>query len=121
MTTLNESYNALKKSKGFLTQILLKPFNTWTAKTIKEEASNCLKHYPFLNEEGKPLWHDDELEDLTRRLVDLLESTNISEDGRIYRPVTFTVRDTDCGVELSDIMRKITDIVKPKKEEKDPD
>jgi len=60
MSLRYEQYRALKKSRAFLRELLSSPHRSWTAKEIKEKAYDCLRHYPYMNEHGKPFFSEDE-------------------------------------------------------------
>ena len=55
MSLRYEQYNALKLSKEFLTVLLRHP-----KKEIRDKAYNCLRHFPRLEESGKPQFSKDE-------------------------------------------------------------
>jgi len=60
MSLRYEEYRALKKTRAFLRELLSRPHKSWTAREIKEQAYTCIKHYPHINEYGKPLFSKDE-------------------------------------------------------------
>ena len=53
-----EQYNSLLKTRKFLRDLLL-PTRPKTAKEIKARAYSCLRHFPFLKENGEPMWSQD--------------------------------------------------------------
>lgn len=62
MSLRYEQYRALQ-----LTRELLRDFLTGSVKLTKKEtrerASRCLRHYPFLNEKGRPMFSQDSFTD----------------------------------------------------------
>ena len=58
-----EQCNALLKTKAFLRDLLQEHKGPWTKKELRERAYRCLKHFPFLNENGHPLFSNDEFTD----------------------------------------------------------
>jgi hypothetical protein len=57
MSLRYEQCRALKKTRDFLRLILLSP--RMSQKDLRDQASSCLHHYPFLNEHGQPFWSTD--------------------------------------------------------------
>ena len=62
MSLRYEQYNALKRSRDLLRRLLTTD-RPKTVKELKEEASRCLKHFPFLSEKGKPYFSNDNFSD----------------------------------------------------------
>ena len=58
MSLKYEQYNSLKYTKEFLYK-LLDTKQTKVPKPIREEAARCLKHFPFLKENGEPIFSND--------------------------------------------------------------
>lgn len=58
MSLRQEQYRALKRTHEFLCNLML-PSRPKTAKEIKERAYACLRHFPFLDEHGKPHFSQD--------------------------------------------------------------
>ena len=60
MSLRRQQYNALKETRQFLRDILF-----WTGrmshKEMKTRARDCLKHFPFLYDNGQPKWSQDNL------------------------------------------------------------
>ena len=56
MSTKEERYYALLKTKEFLQDLLDTKKRPKTIKELKERARICLRHFPFLDEKGKPLF-----------------------------------------------------------------
>lgn len=56
MSLKNEQYNSLKMTHEFLMKILLIKSKNLRLSDMKEEASRCLRHYPFLDQNGKPIF-----------------------------------------------------------------
>lgn len=59
MSLRREQYAALRQARDFL-RSLLDPKATRVPKSVRQEASRCLHHYPFLEDSGKPVWSRDE-------------------------------------------------------------
>lgn len=59
MSLRYEQYNALKQTRNFLRELIW-----WEGpmrKTeVRERASDCLHHFPLLDDQGEPLWSQDE-------------------------------------------------------------
>jgi hypothetical protein len=53
----NEQYRSIKRTRQFLSDILLRKLKT--PKEIREAASCCIKHFPFLDEHGRPYYSQD--------------------------------------------------------------
>lgn len=58
MSLRYEQYNALKLTEQFLLD-LCKP-GTWTKKELIDRARSCLRHFPFLDGNGKPMFSKDD-------------------------------------------------------------
>ena len=58
MSLLHEQHRALLRTRKFLRDLLLQT-RTKTAKEIKARAYSCLRHFPFLKENGEPMWSQD--------------------------------------------------------------
>ena len=58
-----EQYWALQHTRRFLVAILSNPHKHWTAKSLKCEASRCLKHFPPLTRKGEPMFSIDTIGD----------------------------------------------------------
>ena len=54
MSLRYEQHRALKMTREFLREILTGP--RMPTKALRERASRCLHHFPFLRESGKPMW-----------------------------------------------------------------
>ena len=63
MSLRYEQCTALLRAREFLRELLLPRSKPWTKKELKERAYRCLRHYPFLNEYGHPLFSNDEFTD----------------------------------------------------------
>lgn len=59
MSLRYEQFNALKRTQEFL-RLILAGKQPKTKTEMREMAYRCIKHFPFLNEHGKPLWSQDE-------------------------------------------------------------
>ena len=58
MSLKYEQYRALLRTREFLRDLLL-PTRPKKAKEIKARAYSCLRHFPFLKENGEPMWSQD--------------------------------------------------------------
>jgi hypothetical protein len=59
MSLRYEQYWALKRTRDFMRTILAGE-QPKTKTEMREEAYRCIKHFPPLNEHGKPWWSHDE-------------------------------------------------------------
>jgi hypothetical protein len=57
-----EQRNSLLKSRNLLRDCLDPQKRPKTVKQLRERAHSALRHYPFLDERGEPLWSQDEFE-----------------------------------------------------------
>jgi hypothetical protein len=57
-----EQRNALLKARQLLRDCLDPQKRPKTVKELRERASSALRHFPFLDERGEPLWSQDEFE-----------------------------------------------------------
>jgi hypothetical protein len=55
-----EQYTALRRTRQFLRDLLHPSTRPKTVKDLRARASACLRHYPFLEESGKPMFSQDE-------------------------------------------------------------
>jgi hypothetical protein len=55
-----EQYTALRRTRQFLADLLHPSTRPKTVKELRGRASACLRHYPFLEESGKPMFSQDE-------------------------------------------------------------
>ena len=55
-----EQYNSLKVTQRFLCDLLTVDQYPKTKREMRERASRCLRHFPFLYESGQPMWSKDE-------------------------------------------------------------
>jgi len=60
MSLKYEQYRALKITRDFLRDIIAKPRQP--QKVLKQRASSCLRHYPFLKSNGEPMFSADDFE-----------------------------------------------------------
>ena len=56
MSLKHEQYWALKKARDFLRDLMDSKRRPKTVKEMKERAYSCLRHYPFLKEDGEPMF-----------------------------------------------------------------
>ena len=59
MSLRYEQYRSLKMTKEFLRDLLTGENYPKTKKKMRKRASACLKHFPFLYENGQPMWSQD--------------------------------------------------------------
>lgn len=55
MSTKAERYNSLLLTREFLRDLLNPKKCPKTKKELRERAYRCLRHYPYLDERGKPI------------------------------------------------------------------
>jgi hypothetical protein len=60
MSLRSEQYWALKKTQAFLRDLLFPDTRPKKASELKERAYRCLKHFPFLDDDGKPMFSKDD-------------------------------------------------------------
>lgn len=65
MSLRYEQYRSLKMTREFLRDLLSVEDYPKTKKEMRERASWCLHHYPFLHESGQPMWSRDEFTEET--------------------------------------------------------
>ena len=58
-----EQYSALLRSREFLRDLLTTDKYPKTKKEMRERAHRCLRHYPFLETSGKPMFSQDPFPD----------------------------------------------------------
>jgi hypothetical protein len=61
MSLRYEQYRALRRTRQFLADLLHPSTRPRTVKELRGRASACLRHFPFLEESGKPIFSQDEL------------------------------------------------------------
>lgn len=54
-----EQYHALHRTREFLRDLLTVDRYPRTKAEMRERACRCLKHYPFLRENGEPMFSQD--------------------------------------------------------------
>jgi|694.fasta_scaffold06436_19 hypothetical protein len=54
-----EQYNSLKKTRKFLQDLLHHSTRPKKVSDISKQASSCLRHFPFLKENGEPMFSND--------------------------------------------------------------
>lgn len=59
MSLRQEQYWAIQRTRDFLRE-LLRWKGYMNKKEVRERAYRCLKHFPFLHENGQPMWSKDE-------------------------------------------------------------
>lgn len=59
MSLRYEQYNSLKITKEFLRELLYPETRPKTVKEMRERVSRCLRHFPKLKENGKPIFSKD--------------------------------------------------------------
>jgi hypothetical protein len=60
MSLRYEQYHSLKKTQQFLRELLDKTTRPKTVRDLKKRALSCLRHYPFLHENGEPMFSRDD-------------------------------------------------------------
>lgn len=60
MSLRYENYYALYKTREFLRDLLYTDTRPKTVKEMKDRAYSCLKHFPFLKENGEPIFSKDD-------------------------------------------------------------
>ena len=59
MSLRYEQYRSLKITREFLYELLFTKTRPKTVKDLRAKAIRCLKHYPHLEESGKPIFSKD--------------------------------------------------------------
>jgi hypothetical protein len=59
MSLRREQYYALKKTQTFLRDLLFTDTRPKKVSELKARAHSCLRHYPFLDNDGKPMFSRD--------------------------------------------------------------
>ena len=62
MSLRHEQRRALIKARDLLRDLLHPSTRPKTVRELRERASCALRHFPFLDERGEPLWSQDEFE-----------------------------------------------------------
>jgi len=60
MSLRYEQYWSLRRTRQFLADLLHPSTRPKTVKELRTRASACLRHFPFLEESGKPIFSQDE-------------------------------------------------------------
>ena len=60
MSLRYEQYHALKMTRDLLRDLLDPKLRPKTQKEMRERVLGCLRHYPFLEESGEPMFSKDE-------------------------------------------------------------
>jgi len=60
MSLRYEQYHSLEATKEFLGDLIDRSKTPKVPMPIRERASRCLRHFPFLDENGKPTFSKDE-------------------------------------------------------------
>jgi len=60
MSLRHEQYRSLKITREFLRDLLDTHKRPKTVKELKNRVYLCLKNYPFLQENGRPIWSRDD-------------------------------------------------------------
>jgi hypothetical protein len=63
MSLRYEQYHSLLKTQNFLRDLLFTDTRPKTVKELKQRAYSCLRHYPFLKENGEPMFSQDTFSD----------------------------------------------------------
>jgi hypothetical protein len=59
MSLRYEQYNSLKRTRDFLRDLMDAKARPKTVRETRERAYRCLRHFPFLYENGKPMFSRD--------------------------------------------------------------
>ena len=59
MSLRYEQRRALQATREFLRQLLV-PGKRWTKTDLRRCAYGCLRHFPYLQANGEPIWSQDE-------------------------------------------------------------
>jgi len=59
MSLRYEQYHSLRNTREFLCDLLTVGQYPKTKREMRKRASACLKHFPFLHENGQPMWSQD--------------------------------------------------------------
>ena len=60
MSLRREQYWALKKTQAFLRDLLFTDTRPKKVSELKDRAYRCLKHFPHLDNDGKPIFSKDD-------------------------------------------------------------
>jgi hypothetical protein len=60
MSLRREQYWALKKTQAFLRDLLFPDTRPKKVSELKDRAYRCLKHFPHLDDDGKPMFSKDD-------------------------------------------------------------
>ena len=60
MSLRYEQYHSLQMTKEFLRDLLTVEDYPKTKGEMRERAFLCLRHFPFLHENGQPMWSEDD-------------------------------------------------------------
>jgi hypothetical protein len=63
MSLKHEQRRALLKARDLLRDLLHPSKRPKTVRELRERASCALRHYPFLDERGEPMWSQDEFDE----------------------------------------------------------
>lgn len=55
-----EQYWALRKTRDFLWDLMDPQKRPKTVAEMRQRVRSCTKHFPFLEESGKPIWSQDD-------------------------------------------------------------
>jgi hypothetical protein len=59
-----EQRRALLKARQLLRDLLHPSTRPKTVKELRERAHSALRHFPFLDESGEPLWSEDQFDEI---------------------------------------------------------
>lgn len=59
MSLRREQYYALKKTRQFLSDLIFPQTRPKTVKELKQRVFSCTRHFPPLNDDGKPYFSKD--------------------------------------------------------------
>ena len=61
MSLRYEQYRSLRYTKEFLHDLLTVERYPKTKREMRQRVFDCLRHYPFLFENGQPMWSKDDI------------------------------------------------------------
>ena len=67
MSLRYEQYSSMRRTRSFLCALLDPRQTPRVPRAVRKEASDCLHHFPFLYENGEPMWSKDKIKPPDRR------------------------------------------------------
>lgn len=59
MSLRHEQYRAMRAARDFLRDLLAPATTPRTRRELRRRAAGCLRHYPFLDRDGRPMFSRD--------------------------------------------------------------